>query len=269
MIFKALKKLTKTVRFSIRLTVVAVFVLATSITAIIATSLQYYFSEKMALESNVQHFNMTTQSVADYLTRINEKSENTLYMMVKNTSLVGENLSDKTELRNVLSEMMDLNPLFYAFYMGYNNGDFFEVINLESSAMVRQRLGATDNDRWVVIQIKSEEGQRIQQTLYFDASFSLREKTKKPTYFDPREQAWFKQANSQQVNKTKPYLFTHLQTSGQTYSIKIAGKNHVLGLGIIVDNMSNYLIEQQQRLEMHSSTQLLIYNREGEIIASN
>ncbi|MEH6556093.1 hypothetical protein, partial [Pseudoalteromonas tetraodonis] len=82
-----------------------------------------------------------------------------------------------------------------------------------------------DNDRWVVIQIKSEEGQRIQQTLYFDASFSLREKTKKPTYFDPREQAWFKQANSQQVNKTKPYLFTHLQTSGQTYSIKIAGKN--------------------------------------------
>jgi HD-GYP domain-containing protein (c-di-GMP phosphodiesterase class II)/ABC-type amino acid transport substrate-binding protein len=269
MIFKALKKLTKTVRFSIRLTVVAVFVLATSITAIIATSLQYYFSEKMALESNVQHFNMTTQSVADYLTRINEKSENTLYMMVKNTSLVGENLSDKTELRNVLSEMMDLNPLFYAFYMGYNNGDFFEVINLESSAMIRQRLGATDNDRWVVIQIKSEEGQRIQQTLYFDASFSLREKTKKPTYFDPREQAWFKQANSQQVNKTKPYLFTHLQTSGQTYSIKIAGKNHVLGLGIIVDNMSNYLIEQQQRLEMHSSTQLLIYNREGEIIASN
>ena len=83
MIFKALNKLKRTVRFSIRLTVVAVFVLATSITAIIATSLQYYFSEKMALESNLLHFNMTTQSVADYLSRINEKSENTLNMMVK------------------------------------------------------------------------------------------------------------------------------------------------------------------------------------------
>ena len=71
MIFKALNKLKRTVRFSIRLTVVAVFVLATSITAIIATSLQYYFSEKMALESNLLHFNMTTQSVADYLSRIN------------------------------------------------------------------------------------------------------------------------------------------------------------------------------------------------------
>ena len=69
MIFKALNKLKRTtVRFSIRLTVVAVFVLATSITAIVATSLQYYFSEKMALESNLQHFHMTTQSVADYLT---------------------------------------------------------------------------------------------------------------------------------------------------------------------------------------------------------
>ena len=130
-------KLKRTVRFSIRLTVVAVFVLATSITAIIATSLQYYFSEKMTLESNVQHFNMTTQSVADYLVRVNEKSENSLNMMVKNTSLVGDNFSDKTELRNVLSEIMELNPLFYAFFMGYNNGDFYELINLDSGKIAR------------------------------------------------------------------------------------------------------------------------------------
>ena len=51
---------------------------------------------------------MTTQSVADYLSRINEKSENTLNMMVKNTSLVGNNFSDKTELRNVLSEIQQV-----------------------------------------------------------------------------------------------------------------------------------------------------------------
>tara|TARA_Y100000739_G_scaffold86651_1_gene73912 strand:- start:260 stop:3445 length:3186 start_codon:yes stop_codon:yes gene_type:complete len=269
MIFKALNKLKRTVRFSIRLTVVAVFVLATSITAIIATSLQYYFSEKMALESNLQHFNMTTQSVADYLTRVNEKSENSLNMMVKNTSIVGDNFSDKTELRNVLSEIMELNPLFYAFFMGYNNGDFYELINLESGKIVRERLNTVDNDRWVVIHIKSEEGQRIEHRYYFDADFNLRKKTNKPTFFDPREQTWFKQANSKQVNKTKPYLFTHLQTPGQTYSIKTKGKDHVLALGVMVDNISNYLITQQQQLGMHNSAQLFIYNREGEIVASN
>ncbi|HCP96190.1 MAG TPA: phosphohydrolase [Pseudoalteromonas sp.] len=269
MIFKALNKLKRTVRFSIRLTVVAVFVLATSITAIIATSLQYYFSEKMALESNLLHFNMTTQSVADYLSRINEKSENTLNMMVKNTSLVGNNFSDKTELRNVLSEIMELNPLFYAFSMGYSNGDFYEIINLESGKIVRERLNTVDNDRWVVIHIKTEKGQRVEHRYYFDADFNLRKQTNKPTFFDPREQTWFKQANSEQVNKTKPYLFSHLQTSGQTYSIKTKGKDHVLALGVMVDNISNYLLTQQQQLGMHSSARLFIYNREGEIVASN
>lgn len=232
MIFKALNKLKRTVRFSIRLTVVAVFVLATSITAIIATSLQYYFSEKMALESNLRHFNMTTQSVADYLSRINEKSENTLNMMVKNTSLVGNNFSDKTELRNVLSEIMELNPLFYAFSMGYSNGDFYEIINLESGKIVRERLNTVDNDRWVVIHIKTEKGQRVEHRYYFDADFNLRK-----------------------------------QTSGQTYSIKTKGKDHVLALGVMVDNISNYLLTQQQQLGMHNPARLFIYNREGEIVA--
>ncbi|WP_462175656.1 hypothetical protein [Pseudoalteromonas gelatinilytica] len=75
MLVSAFQKLKQTIRFSIRLTVVAVFVLATSLTALIAISLQYYFSEKMALEASVKNFNLATGSVADYLTGVNEKSE--------------------------------------------------------------------------------------------------------------------------------------------------------------------------------------------------
>ena len=54
MLVSAFQKLKQKIRFSIRLTVVAVFVLATSLTALIAISLQYYFSEKMALEASVK-----------------------------------------------------------------------------------------------------------------------------------------------------------------------------------------------------------------------
>ena len=43
----------------------------------------------------------------------------------------------------------------------------------------------------------------------------------------------------------------------------------MLALGVMVDNISNYLITQQQQLGMHNSAQLFIYNREGEIVASN
>ena len=51
MLVSAFQKLKHKIRFSIRLTVVAVFVLATSLTALIAISLQYYFSEKNGFRS--------------------------------------------------------------------------------------------------------------------------------------------------------------------------------------------------------------------------
>ena len=131
MLVSAFQKLKQKIRFSIRLTVVAVFVLATSLTALIAISLQYYFSEKMALEASVKNFNLATGSVADYLTGVNEKSENTLSVMVQNSSLISADSEDKSELRDVMSEIMQLNPLFYALYVGYENGDFYELIKLE------------------------------------------------------------------------------------------------------------------------------------------
>ncbi len=62
MLVSAFQKLKQKIRFSIRLTVVAVFVLATSLTALIAISLQYYFSEKMALEASVKNFNLATHT---------------------------------------------------------------------------------------------------------------------------------------------------------------------------------------------------------------
>ena len=92
----------------------------------------------MAIEASVKNFNLATGSVVDYLARVNEKSENTLSVMVQNSSLISANSEDKSELRNVMSEIMQLNPLFYALYVGYENGDFYELINLESSEIVRQ-----------------------------------------------------------------------------------------------------------------------------------
>lgn len=210
MLVSAFQKLKSRIRFSIRLTVVAVFVLATSLTALIAISLQYYFSEKMAIEASVKNFNLATGSVVDYLARVNEKSENTLSEMVQNSSLISANSEDKSELRNVMSEIMQLNPLFYALYVGYENGDFYELINLESSEIVRQQLQAIEADRWVVIHISGEGAERVQHTHYFDQQFNLRISQTKGTSYDPRERLWFKQANSTRVKKTKPYFFTHL-----------------------------------------------------------
>ncbi|MCF7498657.1 HD domain-containing phosphohydrolase [Pseudoalteromonas sp. L1] len=269
MLVAAFYKLKEKIRFSIRLTVVAVFVLATSLTAIIAISLQYYFSEKMALEASVKHFNLTTDSVAGYLTRINEKSENTLSVMIQNSTLVTSNKIDKSELRNVMGEIMQLNPQFYAMYVGYENGDFYELINLESSNIVRQQLQAIEADRWVVIHIAGEGEARTHQTHYLDEQFNLRISQSKATNYDPRERIWFKNANSTHVSKTKPYFFTHLQAPGQTYSIKSADQKSVLALDVSLSSISEYLARQQKKISNKYLTELYIYNKEGEIIASN
>jgi len=52
---------------------------------------------------------------------------------------------------------MKNNPSIYAVYVGYANGNFFELINLENGKDVRKSFQATPQDSWVLIKITSAE----------------------------------------------------------------------------------------------------------------
>ncbi|WAJ71496.1 HD domain-containing phosphohydrolase [Catenovulum adriaticum] len=255
--------------FSIRLTVVSVFVMATAITACVAISLQYYFSQKMAVESSMKLFNLTTYNTVNHLAQINQSAENTLKLLSKNKLLQSSNSGLKFQIKQQFAQIMQNAPLFYALYIGEPDGDFYELINLNTSQVVRKQLKAIEQDRWVVIKIIDVNGNKVKQTFYYDENFKLRISLTEPSEYDPRKRLWFTQAKHNQVLKTAPYLFSHLKAPGQTYSIKIQQSNRVLAVDIALSALSEYLNRQDKEYNSRFQSEMYIFQKSGDIVASN
>lgn len=252
----------KSRRFTIRFTVVSIFVVATVTTAAIAVSLQYYFSREMATEAAIERFNNLADVTSEYLSAADTKAEETTRVLANFPGLI-EGQWVTPNVRELFSALMHESSLLHAVYIGFDNGDFYEVVNLNSGPNVRSRLAANVSDRWAVISIREVAGQRQRQTDFYSSTFELTRSVTESTGFDARLRPWFLRAQHDVVTKSAPYLFQILQEPGQTYSAKIEGG--VVAVDVALSSISEYL--QSKRAEQYGS--MFLYSQSGEIIATN
>lgn len=254
----------KPIRISIRATVTAFFLVATIITASVAISLQYFFSTTMATESTLSVYQKTAASTRDYLTGVDGRATAATRILGQFTRFVGES-GISEDSRQLFVEAMQRNPLYYGIYIGFANGDFYQLVNLDADPVVRSQLRAQPEDRWLTIKVSGEGEQRQRRFDYYDAEFNLRDSRSQSTDYDPRKRPWFIDAEAGEVNKTDPYLFQHLQTPGETYSTRITSNQAVLAIDITLSSLSGFLNEQ----ELEADSEIYLYQQTGEIIASN
>ena len=72
------------------------------------------------------------------------------------------------------ASVMQRNPLYYGMYLGYADGSFYELINLDASKSARKSLRATHSDKWVVISIDGSAIEKHRHFEYLDDSFNTR-----------------------------------------------------------------------------------------------
>ncbi|MGR5542847.1 hypothetical protein ACPV5V_30295, partial [Vibrio campbellii] len=84
---------------------------------------------------------------------------------------------------------------------------FYQVVNLSSSEVVRDRIGALDEDRWAVITVSGSDDSRIKQTTFFDEQYVARGTIREKSNYFPTQRPWYRVSESEKVNKTEPYLF--------------------------------------------------------------
>ncbi|MDY6919382.1 MAG: transporter substrate-binding domain-containing protein [Pseudomonadota bacterium] len=254
----------KGLRFSIRLTVVAVFAIATTLTALVAIGLQYYFSRDLAIDTARQRYQDSAESTRRFITHLDDKAQQLTRLLAQNPSLSQGDAPAPDNLRR-FSNIMEDNPLLYAIYLGFDNGDFYEVVNLNSSLIARRQLRATPQDRWLVIRVSGGGGDRQRHYDYYDADHQLRRSHAEPSDYEPRVRPWYTQANQTQVYKTPPYLFQHLQAPGQSYSLQLPGGHAVLAVDITLDAVNEFLASQSH----HQGSELLLFQSDGQLIAAN
>ncbi len=254
----------KKFRFSIRLTVVSVFILATLCTIGVAVSLQYHFSRAMAIDAALARQQLTAAGTGQYLAAVDGKAVHTARLLAKFPGLVADGWISPGA-RDVFAEVMRSNPIYYAIYIGFADGDFYELVNLETNPQIRSGLKAAAEDRWVAITVIGVGERRTRRFDYFDDRFQLRVSRRERSDYDASKRPWFSKANVGEVYKTPPYLFQHLQAPGQTYSIKLPTTGAVLAVDIALSSLSAYLKQQP----LSEDGEIYLYRESGEIVASN
>jgi len=251
-------------RFSIRLTVVSIFVFATLLTAGAAIGLQYYFSRQMAVDAALAQYRLSAARTRDYLSAIDTRASESAALLARYPNLLhGKRINP--EARSLFAEVMQRNPLFYAIYVAFPDGSLYQLVNLDSEPAVRNLLKAMPQDRWAVIRLSRERHGRFRNVDYYNAAFEKRSTQRERSEYDPRDRTWFKQASADKVEKSPPYLFQHLQAPGQTYSTMVADSGAVLAIDIALSSLSAYL----NRLPVSQDGELFIYSATGDIVAGN
>ncbi|MCC9661403.1 hypothetical protein LPA49_12655 [Pseudoalteromonas sp. MB41] len=256
-------------KISIRASVLLVFALASLLTGIVAISLHYYFSEKLVLHTKAQQFKQTSQQIADHITRINQRADNTLSVMVHDTRLFSQSQGNYEIFRNVLIEVLSRHTDFYSLILGRANGDFLQVINLKGYANLPASLNIKDEYKWLVIKVSGEGEERRKSMLFLDSQLTVRKAEEQQTDFDPRTRIWFQDAESGVVTKSEPYMFNVYHVPGYTYSIKSDDTGDVLAVDIASSSLSAYLTEQQTKMQFLVSAEMYVYQGSGDIIASS
>ncbi|WP_194435061.1 HD domain-containing phosphohydrolase [Vibrio fluminensis] len=260
------QSLTSARRFSIRFTVGTMFIFATVITAAIAISMQYFFSKQMSQDHVLSKLSMASAEISEYIQQI-EVNASSSAKILRSVSIAAERQLDERDIRDIFIQVLVDNPLFYSLYYGKENEDFYQIINLESSPIVRERIGAGENDRWVIIKIKGDAQNRIRTTEFFTERLSrTRIESEKSNYF-PSQRPWFHSASEQSVYKTAPYLFKHLKITGQTYSTR--SQTSVIGVDIVLSSVSSKISADSLGLAENPNVEAFLFNHNGEVIASN
>ena len=133
-------------RISIRATVIAGFIISSLLIAAVAIGLQYFFNKTLATEATSAVYHQTATSTRDYIAAVDSRAIAATRVMAQFPRLV-EGKTISAETRRLFAEVMNRNTMFYAIYVGHQDGDFYELVNLEADQNLREQLRAQDTDR--------------------------------------------------------------------------------------------------------------------------
>ncbi|QSX34423.1 transporter substrate-binding domain-containing protein [Shewanella avicenniae] len=251
------------IHFSIQVTVVSVFIFATFLTAIVALSLQYHFSLSLSKDNIEQSFRHFGEDVGRALKQFDTEASSTVRILAKQeraTSLA----EFPKERQEIFGEFLRANSMFYSIYVGFDDGDMFQLINLDSAPIIRKSFAAEAEDRWILSTVTDVDGQRLQQLNYMNDTFELRHSKTLPSSYFANKRLWYQQARQDSVHKTEPYQLRDIQASGQTYSLKTATGKAVFGVAILIDSIQEYF----ERVMDDEHMQAFIFHPSGNLVTS-
>ena len=253
--------------FKIRTYMVTIVTTLILITVSILLSLQYFSSKQLAtlaINTSIKHI---SEKIELRIIAIDKQGDDFLSMLeVTDNVQANPVINGHHKSLIYLTTIMKKNDRMYAIFIGYGNGDFYEVINLNSSSKVKAQFKVKQNEVWLVKKIIDINGEKVLIDEFLDKNLKTLRAVPSPSNYNPTQRPWYKKAlTSNNTVETKPYLFYYLQSYGITYAKKIKDSQNVMGIDMSLQNISNFLKQQT----VYKGSQIYLLQDNKTVIASN
>ena len=258
----------KNLHIGIRPTILTIFTLIVLLTLFVTLGLQYYFSQTIALESVEKDMKKTASNTSLKIDNI----ENSVTNIVTITELLDESTKKLEELlthplTNKFTTFMSSYPFIYAMYIGYENGDFYEVINLDVNPSLRVKYNSNHKERWLLLKVSQKATQRIQENCFLNKDLKILRTTSEISNYNPTKRPWYKKAfNDSNIIKTEPYQFSNFDSLGLTYAKKIKNTRNIIGVDVSLKTISSLL---KSETDIKGSLSFLLDQDKNKLLASN
>ncbi|MFY4844197.1 diguanylate cyclase [Aliarcobacter butzleri] len=224
LISKILKK-----ELSLKSTILSLFSFILTILIIVLSSQLLYFSKKISIESIDLQLNGLVQNIQTTI----KDNENLNINIVNMLSLMNEK-----DHFNLYINILKSHPHLYSIYTGYNDGSFYEIINLNIHKSLKDTYKTKDTDRWLLIKISAQTPNK-RELLLFDEDLNLTSSKIEDNSYDPRNRPWYESAIlNENTIKTPPYTYSHINNVGITYAKDVDKSKNVVAIDVLTDDFA-------------------------------
>lgn len=262
------QKINKKINLSIRYIIFIIFFLISFIFISITLFLQYSFSYNFAEKSTNEMVKKISNTISIELNNIEEKIENSINFIENLDESNIDFEKQKISIIKKLAMLLKNNPAVLASYFGYENGNFYELINLNVHQNIKTLYNVKDNEKWLFIKISKEKDVNNKIEEYYDSYFNLLRIEISSHNYDPRNRPWYQQAEkSSKIIKTGLYRFNNFDSLGISYSKKLKNiKNVTFSMDLSLFTLSDFL---KNHLFIENSTLFILDKQNNNTISSN
>ncbi len=254
-------------KMTIKQAILTLFFISFFLFLTITLSLQYYFSNNLVNITLFESILKTAKNTSYELNSFESKVKNGINLIELGNDVNIPFYKDITHpVTKKMAIFMENNPYTLAIYFGYDNGDFFELINLDVHKDIKKRYGVQNDERWLVVKIFNNFGKPKRYEEYLDKDLNVLRKNELSSDYDSTTRPWYIKAKANKgIVQTSPYAFMNFDSLGITYAKNLENRV-VLAIDISLKTLEDFFDNQT---DIKDSSFLLINSFDNKIISSN
>ncbi len=252
-------------RFPLHITLAAVFATALVVFGVAVIAYGYLQGRRAELLGAEDLMDRIGRQLSADIAELYQPAQGLVDITSRSSIWAGTTLEERLAALPPVAEALKLNSSISAFYIGYENGDFFLIRTIDRNEAAGEALEAPDGSAYAIQSIERKTTEPVGTLLFFDERLHLIERRPlEETAFDPRERDWYRSgiAGDAQV-ATDYYIFFTTGEVGLTFARRLVDGGGVVGADITLAALESGLARER----VTPSTRIAVTDRIGRVIA--